>query len=311
MSAAIVFALGSGLLSAVLYASALVGAAGGLALVFVVPLPLFLVGLSREAGWRGAALAALAGTLAVALGGGLAAGANFGVAEAVPPLLVAYLAGLRRDHADGSVEWYPPGRLLVWLALYGACVLLAFVLYYASAEGGLEGTLQRSAAALFQELGLPLTPPTTALVNAFVSILPGLGGASWLLIVAGNAALAETLLQRFGHALRPVPAFVSLALPAPLALGAVAAAVLGLSGSGLGFAARNLAFVLVVPYFFTGLACLHLLVTRWQLGARLIVPFYIMLIGAIVILSWLAVMAIAVLGLVDQAAGLRRRLARP
>ena len=312
MSTRLIFALGSGALSAVLYASALVGAPGGLMLVLLVQLPLFLVGLSRDQGWTGAALAGAVGTLAVALAGGVWGAGNFALAEAVPVILLTHRAGLHRRHADGRIEWYPAGGFLVWLSLYAAAALSAFMLYYSTAEGGLEGELQRSMTALFQGLDLSLSPAAGQLIAAFVGILPGLGGATWLLITAGNAALAQALLQRFGHNLRPGPELAALALPPWLTLAVAASAALGLLfGGRIGFASRNFCFVLAVPYFFGGLACLHVLARRWSGGSRLIVLYYAVLASAIVVLSWLAIMAIAGLGLIDQVAGLRQRLMPP
>ena len=186
------------------------------------------------------------------------------------------------------------------------------MLYYLTAEGGLEGELQRSMAALFQGLDVSLSPAAGQLVAAFVGIMPGLGGATWLLITVGNAASAQALLQRFGGNLRPGPELATLALPPWLTLAVAASAALGLLSAGrVGFASRNLCFVLAVPYFFGGLACLHVLARRWSPGSHLIVLFYAVLACAIVVLSWLAIMAIAGLGLIDQVAGLRRRLAPP
>jgi len=312
MSAAIIFALGSGALSAVFYASALTGASGGMIFMFLVQLPLFLVGLSREQGWRGAALAGGVGTLAVALAAGAWGAGNYAIAEAVPAIVLVRQAGLSRSQADGRIEWYPAGRLLVWLSLYAAAVLLAFMLYYLNTEGGLEGELQRGMVAFFRGLEVNLPPQAERLLDALVGIMPGLGGATWLLITAGNAALAQALLQRFGHNLRPGVELASLALPWWLTLAVAVTAAAGLLASdGVSFAARNLCFVLTVPYFFGGLACLHLLARRWGAGPRMMGPLYMVLAIAIFFLTWLAVMAIAALGLIDQVAGLRRRLARP
>ena len=312
MSRAVIFALAGGVLSAVLYASALVGAAGSLLLMFLVQLPLFLCGLSREQGWIGAALAGAVGTCAMALTGGTWAACNYALAEALPAAILSQRAGLHRQRADGQIEWYPAGAFLFWLSLYAAAVLLGFMLYYLPAQGGLEGELQRGMAALFAGMRVSVSPDAKALIDAFVGIMPGLGGATWLLITAGNASLAQALLQRFGHNLRPSPELSSLSLPAALALGVAGSAALGLLASGgLGFAGRNLSFVLAVPYFFAGLACIHGLMRRRQAGVRSFLLLYGALAIAVVALSWLVIMAIAGLGLIDQVAGLRRRLGPP
>jgi len=90
---------------------------------------------------------------------------------------------------------------------------------------------------------------------------------------------------------------------------ATAAAGLLLSGS-LGFVGTNLCLILATPYFFSGLAVIHALAARN--GARLgvLVLLYVTLGLVILVLSWIAVLAMAALGLVDQIVGLRRRLLR-
>jgi hypothetical protein len=312
MFLAILAAIGAGALSALLYASASVGTLGALILVLLAQLPLFMVGLSRGQGERAAALAGAVGLLGIDLTEGLWASVNFALAEAAPAFLVVRQALLRRSRPDGSVEWYPAGRLLTWLSLYASAILLAFTLYFMGREGGLEGELQRTFSAMWESLGETMPPEAARMLGMLVDIMPGLGGASWLLITVCNAALAQGLLVRAGRNLRPSPSLRSFALPGWLAGAVTVTAVAGTLLPGTpGFAGRNLGLVLAMPYFFGGVALVHGLARRAGAQRGLLIMLYAVLAVVILILSWLAILAIAALGLIDQVAGLNRRLERP
>lgn len=316
MFVATILAAGGGALSALLYVSMLIGSPGAMLLVLMAQLPLFLVGLSRSQGAAGTALAGLVGTLAAGLAAGLDAGpwaaVNYGLAEAAPAFLLVRYAALSRHHPDGRLEWYSAGRTMVWLSLYAAVLLLVFTFYFMDRTGGLEGELQRSAAAMFRALGVQPPPEAAGVVNVIVAIMPGLGAASWLLITAANAALAQGLLTRFGRNLRPGPALASFDLPGWLAGAVTLAAAGGLLLSGTpGFLGVNLGLILAIPYFLAGVAFLHALGRRSGASPGLVVLFYLVLGLVILVLSWLAILGIAALGFIDQVAGLRRRLVPP
>jgi len=310
MSAAMLIALGGGALSALCYGAAAIGTVGGLLLMLSSQLPLFLVGLNQGA--RGALAAGGSGVLLTIVLAGLMAAGNYAIVDALPAFLLVRQAALRRRHPDGSIEWFPPGPIMVWLSLYAGLAFLAFMLLFAGSEGGLEGALRRSFAEIEDAIGFsPASPDAERMLDALVAIMPGLGASSWLLVTAANAALAQGVLVRLGHQLRPSPALVSYALPGWLAGAVAATAAAGLLLSGnLGFVGTNLCLILATPYFFSGLAVIHALAARN--GARLgvLVLLYVTLGLVILVLSWIAVLAMAALGLVDQIVGLRRRLLR-
>jgi hypothetical protein len=202
---------------------------------------------------------------------------------------------------------------MLWLSLYAGLAFLVVVLVFAGREGGLEGELRRTFAEIRDAVGFaPASPGAERMLDALIGIMPGLGASSWLLITAANAALAQGVLVRFGHQLRPSPALIAYELPGWLAGVVVAATAAGtlLSGSP-GFIGRNLCLILAVPYFFEGLAVIHALAVRSGAKLGLLALLYVTLGLVIVILSWFAILAMAALGLVDQVVGLRRRLSPP
>ncbi len=128
---------------------------------------------------------------------------------------------------------------------------------------------------------------------------------SWIVMVTVNGALAQGLLQRFQRNLRPSPDMAELSLPVavPAALGVAAIAWVVADGA-LGFIGRNVAVILMVPFFFLGLAVVHAFVRGSRLRSWLLVSAY----GSMMLFGW-PVLLVAVLGLFEQGLGLRRRIA--
>jgi hypothetical protein len=313
MPIATLLALGGGAASALLYVSTLVGTLSAMVLVLLAQLPLFLVGLSRAMGARGALIAGACGLVLVALIAGPWIAGNFALAEAVPAYAFVRQAALNRSHPDGQVEWYPTGRLVTLLSLYGAAAFLAFVVAYASSAGGLEGELQSLFHAMGDAFGLAQAPPSAQhLLDQLISLMPGLGAGAWVLIATGNAWLAQGLLARGGYNLRPTPRLADYALSRGLAVAVALSAGAGyLFPDTLGFVATNLCLILTMPYVFAGVALLHTLAGRAGARSGATIGLYVALGLGIVVLSWLAILGLAGLGYIDQIAGLRGRLARP
>ena len=156
LAAPLAAAIGVGVVSAFFYLAVLFGGFGALILGYLAPLPLFLAGL-----WLGSTaslLAGAAGTVAVlAVSSSVLVSLAYLVTAAVPVILVVRQALLARAAADGSVEWYPPGRLLMALTGMGLAGLLGAAVLTLDQPGGLEGavreTLSRMADQMFSAQG--------------------------------------------------------------------------------------------------------------------------------------------------------------
>src|SRR5262245_65460197 len=123
---------GAGLVSAALFASAATAPALAGILFYLATLPICLAGLGW--GWIAAAIAALAGMVVVGGVLGLAPGAVFAGAIAVPMVVLCYLALLSRAavapqvQGSGALEWYPIGRLVGWAAVIAGALASIMVL---------------------------------------------------------------------------------------------------------------------------------------------------------------------------------------
>lgn len=302
---AVLIATGGGLLAALFYLSILTGSTGSLILAYLTPLPLFVIGLSL--GVPGAAVAGTAACAAVLAVGGLVAAAAFLAVYALPVALAVRQALLSRNAADGSVQWYPPGPVLLWLIGYALAAFCVAAAVAVSSGTDLSAVTRAVVDAQFGQLPAELrpAPETSALPSLLAWLLPGLFVASWLVMLAANAALAQGALMRFGRNLRPAMAMADVAF-ANAALFAFAAALLAaVAAPGLiGMAGVTAALALGTGYAFVGLGVVHYTLRRRPAKPLLLTLFYVLM----ALLLW-PVLLVAGLGLVEQTYGLRRRLA--
>jgi hypothetical protein len=288
-----------GALSAGLYLAVLTGSPGALILVYLAQLPLFAAGL-----WLGVGAAAVAGltaSIVLLAVSDVVAAALFAGLYAAPVVVLVRQALLARSGPSGALEWYPPGMLAAWLTGLGLAAFAAALLILGGPDG-IEAQLRQSLAPAVDRL---VDERGDALTALLALVIPGVVAASWMVMTASNAALAQGVLARFGLAWRPSPDLASLTLPTwiPLLL-AVAAAATAFGGAARFFGV-NVVIVLVVPLCLAGLAVLHTLVRRLPRPQVPLVAFYV-LAG---LFGW-PLLVIAVLGLLDAPLGLRRRFAR-
>ena len=296
-------AIGVGVVSAFFYLSVLFGGAGALILGYLAPLPLFLMGL-----WFGSAatiVAGTAGTVAVlAASSSLLVALAYLVTAAFPVVLVVRQALLARTAADGGIEWYPPGRLLMGLTGMGLAALLGAAVLTLDQPGGLEGavreTLARMAEQLFSAQGQTAPDPQDLWM---AEVLPGLAVISWLTMTIINAALAQGALMRFGRNRRPPMRLVDLELPrwlSPVFLAALLAA--SAAPDPVAFLALNTALILALPFAFAGLSVVHAVARSRSAKVPILIGFYMFLF----LFGW-PIMLLVGLGMIEQWIGLRRR----
>ncbi len=146
----------------------------------------------------------------------------------------------------------------------------------------------------------------SALADGLARIIPGVVAASWMVMTASAALLAQGVLARFGMSWRPTPDLARLTLPIwiPLLFGVAAAAMA--VGGAVQFVGISVLIVLAIPFCLAGLAVLHTLARQLRRPQIALVTFYV-LAG---LFGW-PLLVVAVLGLIDALFGLRRRFAQP
>ena len=292
-----------GALGAGLYLTVLTGSPAAMILVYLAQLPLFAAGL-----WLGvgaAAVAALTASAVLLAAGGVIAAALFAGLYAAPVVLLVRQALLARNGPEGAIEWYPPGLLTAWLTGLG---LAAFAVALVALGGphGVEALLRQSLRPAIDAVVDESAAGRNALADGLARIIPGVVAASWMVMTASTALLAQGLLARFGMSWRPTPDLAQLTLPIwiPLLFG-VAAAAMAVGGPAQ-FVGISVLIVLAIPFCLAGLAVLHTLAHRLRRPQIALVTFYV-LAG---LFGW-PLLVVAVLGLIDALFGLRRRFAQP
>lgn len=296
----IAVALLAGLISAGLFLSPITGT---VLLAYFVQLPLLFAGFTL--GLTGSVVAVASGVLVCGLIASVVAAVIYALVQALPALFVVRQALLARTAEDGSAEWYPPGLLLAQLTAFAAFAVTFAFLGLWGEPGGLKGALEGMVVTALQEFGmLEAGAPPPPEFGRFLFLVPGVIAASWLIMIVANAALAQLLAVRLRWQRRPTPDFGAIQLPWWLWPALGLAAFLSLLGDdGLGFLGRTLLIILIVPYGFVGLAVLHVWARRWSHPGLALAAVY----GTIVLFVW-PLALVLVLGLVDDWAGLRRRL---
>jgi hypothetical protein len=306
------------LVSAGLYLAAHLGSAGSLVLALLAPFPLFLVGLSlgaRQLSIVGAAAALIVIAATSTLGGVMYIGTH-----AAPAFLICWKAALSRSDVDDTgaktLFWYPPGHLAAWFAVAPiAMLVLAFMYGTANGDGfremvasHMEPLLQVIRSAPGETLPGLKTPPTSDqlaiiedLIVYFVPVTIALVGMVTSLM---NALLAQGVLTRLGHNLRPSPRMSEIELPLWLIASlAFCLLVYFLVGGDVGFVAITAAGILAFPVFLSGLAVAHALAERTGSPFAILFMTYAML----VIAGYVMMVLMTVVGLIDHFAGLKAR----
>jgi uncharacterized protein YybS (DUF2232 family) len=305
--------VGSGLIAAVLFASATTATALAGVLFYLAPLPLCLAGL----GWGTVTglISALTATVVVALGLGPAAAAIFALSIAAPIAFLTRLALLSRPlpaaegEPNAALEWYPPGRLVGWAALIAGLLaaILVLVLGYDqdSYRESIREMLSHSALKDLDTDGTLFTEENMAKISGLIArALPAAFAIVWLTVALFNLWIAGRIVDASGRALRPWPDLHALELPNAFVLlfaGALAASFLpGLAG----LLATGLAGALLFAYTLQGLAVIHVYSRGIPLRSLLLATIYL----AILFLGWV-VIVVAIIGLAEPSLGLRRRAA--
>jgi hypothetical protein len=313
MIAIVLIALAAGCASALMFASIISGALISLVLLYLAPLPLMVATLT----W---------GPLCGGIGGlaaGVGLGAIFGlpyciafaITVALPAWWLGHLALLGRPSAGAAdkvfpeqpaLEWYPVGRLLLWIAGFAAFATMAALLTLGTDAAAITSALRDF---LLRVLGaqhdVEISGDTERVVGQIVSVAPGAAAAMATTTLTLNLWLAAKITATSGQLSRPWPDLKSVALP-QLTLAVLCASIAFCFSGGLpAIAARIITSALMMTYAFVGFAALHTLTLALKNRA-----FWLGSIYVVVALFVWPVLALVALGVADSVFGLRQRFLR-
>jgi predicted membrane protein DUF2232 len=295
MTQIVLVGLGAGAAAALLFASVSSGALVSIFLFYLAPLPILIAALGWSH-WSGL-LAAVTASACLGLAFGITFCLAFLIGIAAPAWWLGYLALLARPANGGDVEWYPPGRLVLWAAALGAAVVAIALLQIGSDEesirNGLKAGLERvfrqqTGGAADEPLSFPGISEPQRLLELFAVVMPPIAAMASTLILTLNLWMAGRVVKVSGRLTRPWPDIPAMTFPrwAPALL--AAAALVSFVPDFAGLVASLFAATLLVAFTMLGFAVLHAL-TRGVSGR------IAMLSGAyafVAVLGWPALVAV-------------------
>ncbi|NUR14413.1 MAG: hypothetical protein HOQ20_21605 [Bradyrhizobium sp.] len=316
----VLIALVAGAASALMFASIISGALISLVLFYLAPLPLMVAAI----GWG--PLCASAGGIAAAVGLGALFGLPyciaFAVTVALPAWWLGHLALLSRPMgkvvvghvapdaateppAEPGLEWYPVGRILLWLAGFATLTTIAALLTLGTDAETILGTLKRGLIRLLRATDPQSSGEAAQFVDALVRIAPAGATIIAMMTLTLNLWLSAKITATSGRLRRPWPDMMTAELP-PMTLVALCIALaFCFTGGLLAIAAQIAAAALMMGYALTGFAVLHTLTLT--LKSR---TFWLGSTYAIVVVFGWPVIAMVILGLADAVFGFRERFLR-
>ncbi|BBO13043.1 MULTISPECIES: hypothetical protein [Bradyrhizobium] len=318
MMAFVLIALIAGAASALMFASIISGALISLVLFYLAPLPLMVAAI----GWG--PLCASLGGIAAAIGLGALFGLPyciaFAVTVALPAWWLGHLALLSRPvgkvavgHAapDGAapaepdLEWYPVGRILLWLAGFATLTTIAALLTLGTDAETIIGTLRRGLMRLLRATDPQSSGEAGQFVDALVRIAPAAATIIAMMTLTLNLWLSAKITATSGRLRRPWPDMMTAELP-PMTLVALCIALaFCFTGGLLAIAAQITAAALMMGYALTGFAVLHTLTLTLKSRTFWLGSTY----AVVVVFGW-PVIAMVILGLADAVFGFRERFLR-
>ena len=316
MIATILIALAAGSASALMFASIISGALISLPLIYFAPLPLMVAAL----GW-GPLAATIGGIAAASIVGvtlGLPYCLGFALTVAVPAWWLGHLALLGRPVSAGPLsgnggaavapvmEWYPVGRIVLWIAGFAVLTMIAVLLTLGSDAETITGTMRRGLLRLVSPSDSVTGDDIERLVDTFVMIAPAAAAAAAMIRLMLNLWLAAKIAATSGRLQRPWPDLKTTALPQMTLV--VLCIALGLSfiGGLSAMFAQIAAAALVMAYAVAGFAVLHTLTLASKSRALWLGCAYA---TCVVTFPW-AMLAVALLGLADALFSFRQRFLR-
>jgi len=314
MIAIILIGLAAGCASALMFASIISGALISLLLFYLAPLPLMVAAL----GW---------GPIAATIGGIVAAsglGAIFGlpyciafaITVALPAWWLGHLALLGRPLPDAvpgndaapaapELEWYPVGRILLWIATFAALTTIAAMLTLGSDAETITAALRRGLTRILGARDPASSGDIERWVAALAVIAPAAATIVAMMTLTLNLWLAARITATSGRLHRPWPDLKSAELP-PMTLVALSVALAFCFIAGLvAMFAQIATAALMMAYALTGFAVLH--TVTLALKSRV---FWLCCAYAIVVTFGWPVLAMIALGLADAVFGIRQRYLR-
>jgi hypothetical protein len=316
MIAFFLIALTAGGASALMFASIISGALISLVLFYLAPLPLMVATLA----WG--PLCGTIGGIAAATGLGVMFGLPyclaFAITIALPAWWLGHLALLGRpattaSHASSvspsaaapAIEWYPVGRILLWITIFASLSTMAALLTLGTDAVAITDALRQFMLRILEQRDEAVGADTERLVDSLVIVAPAAAAGVAMLTLTLNLWLAGKITVTSGRLSRPWPDLKGATLP-PMTLAALCTAIAFCFSGGLAaIGARSVTSALLLAYALVGFAVLHTLSLALKNRA-----FWLGSAYAIALIFVWPALALVALGVADAVFGFRQRFLR-
>ena len=312
MIAIVLIALAAGCASALMFASIVSGALISLLLFYLAPLPLMVAAL----GWG--PLCATVGGIVAASGLGAIFGLPYCIAFAVMVALPAWwlghlvLLGRPVAHAGPSgngasppaplLEWYPIGRVLLWISGFAVLTTMAALLTLGTDAATITAALQRGLLRIVGPSDAAASGEIERWIDALVTIAPAAAAIFAVTTLTLNLWLAAKITATSGRLHRPWPDLKRTALP-PMTLAALCVAIaFCFTGGLLAILTLITSAALMMAYALIGFAVLHTITLAFKGRVLWLSCTYVI----VVVFTW-PLIAMVTLGIADTVFGFRRR----
>ncbi|MCB5176840.1 DUF2232 domain-containing protein [Microvirga lenta] len=304
----VVTGIGAGLVSALLTAVVVKATPLAAVLYLLAPIPVLIVSL----GWnhRSGLVAAAVGGLAIAAFLSPLSGLGFAVVTALPAWWLAYLALLGRPAADGTIEWYPLGRLLAWVAATAALTIVATAVISTGGDYDAFFGNAREISEAFINLQFPPGGEEAAdaaergeLIDAFARATPFLSAQGFTTVLALYLWAAGRIVLLSKRLPRPWPEVPELQMPRRVALLLVVAIGLAMIDGFIGVFGFALAGALFMAFALQGLAAIHDRTRGKPARLFLLTGLYVL----VFMTQGLLLVPLSLFGIADSVFGLRHR----
>jgi hypothetical protein len=241
----------------------------------------------------------------------------FAITIALPAWWLGHLALLGRPVTAGhapalspppsapAVEWYPLGRILLWITVFASLSTMAALLTLGTDAASIVDALRQFMLRLLEQRDAAVAADTERLIDSLIIVAPAAAAAVAMLTLTLNLWLAAKITVTSGRLPRPWPDLKSTILP-PMTLAALCTAIAFCFSGGLAaIGARIVTSALLLAYALVGFAVLHTLSLALKNRA-----FWLGSVYAIALIFVWPALALVALGLADAVFGFRQRFLR-
>jgi hypothetical protein len=296
--------IGAGAAAALLFASIASGSLLSIALFYLAPLPILIAALGWTH-WAGA-IAALGAAVALAIGFGSAFFLGFLAGAGVPAWWLGYLTMLARPAGNGggsTLEWYPPGQLVLWSSVLAFAVVLIAVFNFGTDLDSFRSGLHSALSRFVQTRDTTDASARDAVFDFFILAIPPAAAVLATVTNVINLWIAGRVVKFSGLLRRPWPDLPAMTFPRWIVAALALAVIASFFGGLVGMLAGVLSAALIMACAILGFAVLHALTAGMPSRPIILGGVY----AAVIVFGWPA-LVLALLGLADTAFGVRARI---